>query len=291
MFKVFAFLKRNTKLLTHDEYRAGHVGYHCCNSRRLKNIRGYFINVWANGDLREGLGSLYDEIIRDEPEGFLDLWDGFPQVYFDNYECWTKASTPEPNRATEDGLTLDPDWSFADGPYLFDVVEDSGGQFRTYHTLLHETVVVPPERPEYKLTKLMQFFRRNPAISDDDFQVGVLGRYAQLTARLKGLHGYVVNFRDSDINAAINGFYPDEHWNFSKDGTKKRQEFYDLWDGAAELQFDSLDAFKAARSDPELHAELSALENELFDRFWYVEVDENIIILPNRDPAPEFYYR
>lgn len=290
MFKVFAFLKRNTKLLTHDEYRAGHVGYHCCNSRRLKDIRGYFVNVWANGDLRAGLGPLYGEITRNEPEGFLDLWDGFPQVYFDNYQSWTEAGTPEPNRATEDGLTLDPDWSLADGPFLFDVVEGST-EFRSYHTRLHETVVVPPERPEYKLTKLMQFFHRNPAISDDDFRDGLLNRYAQLTARLKGLHGYMVNFRDADINAAISGFYPDEHWNFSDEGTAQRQAFYDLWDGASELHFDSLDAFKDARSDPELHAELLELESKLFDRVWYVEVDENIIVMPNRDPAPDFYYR
>ena len=54
MYKVFAFLKRNPNL-THDEYRAGHVGYHCGQSRRLKNIRGYLVNVWANTPLRQQL--------------------------------------------------------------------------------------------------------------------------------------------------------------------------------------------------------------------------------------------
>ena len=59
MFKVFAFLKRNRLLLTHDEYRAGHVGFHCCNSRRLKNIRGYLVNIWSNETLQKKMGKKY----------------------------------------------------------------------------------------------------------------------------------------------------------------------------------------------------------------------------------------
>ena len=39
MYKIFAFLRRNTELLSLDEYRAGHVGYHCSHSRRLRGIR------------------------------------------------------------------------------------------------------------------------------------------------------------------------------------------------------------------------------------------------------------
>ena len=56
MFKVFAFLKRNTHLLSHDEYRAGHVGYHCGQSRRLKDIRGYLVNIWANISFHDKVG-------------------------------------------------------------------------------------------------------------------------------------------------------------------------------------------------------------------------------------------
>ena len=63
MYKVFAFLKRNPNL-THDEYRAGHVGYHCGQSRRLKNIRGYLVNVWANDPLEEKLGPTLGTEIR-----------------------------------------------------------------------------------------------------------------------------------------------------------------------------------------------------------------------------------
>ena len=135
MFKVFAFLKRNTELLSHDEYRAGHVGYHCCNSRRLKNIRGYLVNIWANETLKKKMGSAYDSISYNEPEGFLDLWDGFPEVYFDSRQDWISAATPEPNRATKDGLSIDDSWSLADGPFLFDRVEKNSDQFKSNHLL------------------------------------------------------------------------------------------------------------------------------------------------------------
>lgn len=291
MFKVFAFLKRNTKLLTHDEYRLGHVGYHCCNSRRLKGVRGYFVNIWSNADLRAKLGPLYNEITRNEPAGFKDEWDGFPEIYFDNQTAWTQASTPEPTRAMADGLVIDPDWNLSDGPFLFDAIEGTNGEFRSNHLHMEEHVIIPPERPEYKLTKFMQFYRRNPTLNDLDFRAGVLERYAPLSARLKGMHGYVVNFRDLDEEAAIRDFYPADSWRFSEEGTAFRHKFCSLFDGANELHFDSAAAFAAARANPQLHAELCALEQELFEAVWYVEVDENIIVMPNRDPAPDFYYR
>ena len=67
MFKVFAFLKRNNLLLTHDEYRAGHVGFHCCNSRRLKNIRGYLFNIWSNETLQKTMVKYYKTHTLTEP--------------------------------------------------------------------------------------------------------------------------------------------------------------------------------------------------------------------------------
>jgi hypothetical protein len=291
MYKVFAFLKRNTELVTHDEYRAGHVGYHCGHSRRLKGIRGYLVNIWSNNDLRQRLGPLYDEITRNEPVGFLDLWDGFPQVYFDSWDTWSNAATAEPNRATEEGLAVDPDWRLDDGPYLFDVIEGGDGEFRSHHLHMHEHRVLPVERPEHKITKLMQFFRRNPAIPEAAFQSAVLGRYAYLTARLRGLHGYTINFRDSDPEAAMRGFFADTSWGFSAAGRAHRQSFCALWDGAGEIFVDSVADFATARTDPELNLELLALERHLFEAIWYVEVDENVIVMPNRDPAPTFYYR
>ena len=76
MYKVFAFLKRHPQL-SHDEYRAGHVGYHCGQSRRLKNIRGYHVNIWANAPLAQTLPELVTTCSINPPEDFLDWWDGF----------------------------------------------------------------------------------------------------------------------------------------------------------------------------------------------------------------------
>ena len=170
MFKVFAFLRRNTSLLSHDEYRAGHIGYHCCNSRRLKNIRGYLVNIWSNTGIRSKIGKDYQKLTFNEPKGFLDLWDGFPQVYFDDISDWIEAATPEPNRATEEGLSIDPDWSLADGPFLFDPVTDSSTEFKSHHLHMIEEVIKPIERPEYKITKIVQFFKRSEHLNEQEFK-------------------------------------------------------------------------------------------------------------------------
>jgi hypothetical protein len=33
------------------------------------------------------------------------------------------------------------------------------------------------------------------------------------------------------------------------------------------------------------------MERDLFAANWIVEVDENLIVLPNRNPPPNFYFR
>ena len=33
------------------------------------------------------------------------------------------------------------------------------------------------------------------------------------------------------------------------------------------------------------------LQEKLFSSLWYFDVDENLIVLPNRDPSPDYYYR
>jgi len=163
VFKVFAFLKRNTALLSHDEYRAGHVGYHCGQSRRLKNIRGYLVNIWANTSLEEKAGAArYAEMTINEPEGFLDWWDGFPEVYFDDRESWVNALSLEPTRATADGLVVDPDWSLDDGPVLFDPAPGWPGQFKPCHLHMHERILLPVERAEHKGFKAVAFFKTCP---------------------------------------------------------------------------------------------------------------------------------
>ena len=291
MFKVFAFLKRNTKMLSHDEYRAGHVGYHCCNSRRLKNIRGYLVNIWANVPLEAKLGGSYHSIAFNEPENFTEWWDGFPEVYFDSSDDWVQAATCEPTRATEAGLVIDPDWSLADGPMLFDPVPGSPREFKSHHLHMHETVLKPVERPEFKMTKIIQFFKKNSQISREKFKAILSQDYLPKLSSLSSLRGLILNTRNKDIDQAIRGFYPASGWHFSDNGKEERTAFCSLWDGATELYFGTIEEFRSGRLGSPINSELLAIENVLFSSLWYVEVDENLIILPNRKPAPSFYFR
>jgi hypothetical protein len=290
MYKVFAFLKRNPNL-THDEYRAGHVGYHCGQSRRLKNIRGYLVNVWDNQPLAEKIGDLAGEIAFNQPDGFLDYWDGFPQVYFDDREAWVNARTVEPNRATADGLVVDPDWSLGDSPHLFMPVPGEPTQFRAHHLHMEEHVVVAVRRPEFRLTKLIQFFQKREGLTDAEFADRLLGEYAPLAGSMPGLWGYVANLRDADPEAAMRGFFAPDSWVFGEEGRALHGRFCSLWRGANELHFDSVEAFAAARRDDRVRDRLLELERELFSSMWHVEVDENLIVIPNRGPAPDFYFR
>ncbi len=290
MFKVYAFLKRNPNL-SHDEYRAGHVGYHCGQSRRLKNIRGYLVNIWANEPLRDKVGSWLDDVTRNEPDGFLDIWDGFPEVFFDDRQSWTEAREVEPNRAMAEGLVVDPDWDLGDSPHLFRPAPDDPGQFCAHHLHMLEFVALPVRRPEFKTTKIMHFFKRRAALEETEFARIWEQEYLPLAASMPGLRGYIGNLRDPDQEAALVNFFADDDWVFSADGTAERRAFCSLWDGASELFFNHATDFSAARGDARLAGKLDEMETALFDASWYVEVDENLIVNPNRDPAPDFYYR
>lgn len=290
MFKVFAFLKRNAGLLSHDEYRAGHVGYHCGQSRRLKDIRGYLVNIWSNTPFPARAGdAMAAELTINEPPRFLAWWDGFPEVYFDDQESWVNALTVEPNRVTQDGLVIDPDWSLADGPFLFDPVPDRPGEFKPCHIRVHEHILVPVERSESKGFKLVAFFRRQPDQARTTLDAAILGEYAEALTRLAKIRGCLLNFRDDDQDAAMRGFYPDDSWGHSDEGIAHRAAFCALWDGAIEYHFDAVEDFLAARRI--LNPTLKPMEEKLFEALWYVEVDENLVVLPNRDPAPDYYFR
>lgn len=287
MFKVFAFLKRNTALLSHDDYRAGHVGYHCGQSRRLKNIRGYLVNVWSNTPISERLGEeLVAQISLNTPSDFLEWWDGFPEVYFDDQQSWINATTLEPTRATAQGLTIDPDWSLDDGPRLFDPVPDRPGEFKPCHLLMHEHEVLPVERGEFKTFKLIQFFKLKDSQASTD---ALLQGYAPIVQSWRGCNGCLINFRDPDQDAAMRGFYGEHTWGHSAEGRAHRAEFCDYFDGAIEYHFSNVDAFVAARRASQ--AVLGAIDKKLMSACWYVEVDENLVVLPNRKPAPSYYYR
>lgn len=284
MFKVAAFVKRNEDLLTHDEYRAGHGGYHNSHSRRMRGMRGYCLNVRANDDLRTELGELCEVLEKGQPPQFDDFWDGFPIVYFDSMEAW-RSITPEPDRAGEHGLIEDEDWVPRDGAYLFQ------RPFLTFHQRLDESIAVPVERPEYKLTKIVQFFRFPASLASDERSQLVLGAYSQILGTLPGLHGCIVNVRDTDIDSAHIGFFPEDHYGFTDEGRAMRRQFCDLWNGFSELWFDSAADFAQARAHSVVADKLADLEDQLFEAVWYRKIDESVVIMPNRGKIPTFYYR
>lgn len=293
MFKVFAFLKRNTHLLSHDEYRAGHVGYHCGQSRRLKNIRGYLVNVWSNTPIEERLGKQWhDALSIHPPNDFLNWWDGFPEVFFDHREDWVTATTLEPTRATADGLVIDPDWSLSDGPQLFNPVADRPGEFQPCHLRMHEHVIRPVLRAEQKTFKLMQFFKLKQPEAEPNVSAAaqqLLSDYAPIISRWHNCNGAILNFRDSNREAAMDDFYKPDSWGHSPEGLAHRAAFCDYFDGAIEYHFQTPAAFLATRAADQ--ARLRALEEAHFSSCWYVEVDENLVVMPNRNPAPNFYFR
>jgi hypothetical protein len=288
MFKIFAFLKRNAAL-TRDEFRAGLIGYHAGHSRRMRGVRGYMVNIQSDRRTADTLRALHRELVWEEPAGFADEWDGFPAMWFDGPDGWRNSREPEKTRAMENGLAVDPDRSPTDGPFLFDPSPDGAG-YRSRPVRVEEIPVLPVERPERKLTKLVQFFRRNPAVDERAFRAGVI-RHAALAAGMAGLWGYTLNLRDPDEDAALRGVYPDGDWRLTGEGRDWRRAFTRQWDGAAELWFDDLAAFVAARTAADIHPALWTLERELFEAVWWAEVDESVVVMPNRDPAPAFYYR
>lgn len=282
MLKVFGFVKRNARL-THDEYRAGHVGHHNSFGRRLRHIRGYVLNVRSNRTSDDVLGPLAAIVTRGEPADFDERWDGWGQLLFDSLEDYLAARQGEPDRAAEGGLARDPRVATTggDGPYLY-----SGAPFQ-FH--VDEHVAVPVRRPESRLCKLAQFAKRPAHLAPEQFRAYWTGRHAALVSQLPGLRGYIVNFRTPlDV---MSGFFEPDSPAFTPEGAAEREAFYGQWDGIAELWFDRSEQFVAGRSSPELGARLDALEKELFDAVWYREVDETVVVVPNRAPAPPFYYR
>jgi hypothetical protein len=282
MLNVFGFVRRNSRL-THDEYRAAHVGYHNSFGRRLPNIRGYILNVWANRTVDESLGPLAAQITRGEPAGFNDMWDGWGQLMFDDLNSSLAGKSPARDRAGPDGLGFDPKVGDVggDGDHLY-----NGSPFQ-FHIAEH--IAVPVRRPERKLFKLVQFARKPDGMSHEEFRAIWTGRYAAQINRIPGLRGHIVNFRTG--LDAMTGFFPPSSEAFTEAGAVRRNAFFATWDGMAELWFDTPAQFAAGRTDPEIGPRLDAAEQDLFGAVFYREVDETIAVLPNRGVAPDFYYR
>jgi hypothetical protein len=282
MLKVFGFVRRNARL-THDEYRAAHVGYHNSYGRRLPGIRGYLLNVWSNRPVGESLGPLAARITRGEPADFESMTDGWGQLMFDDLASYLSGKSPSRDRAGPGGLGDDPKVGDVggDGDHLY-----SGSPFQ-FH--IDEHVARPVRRAERKAFKLVQFGKRPAGMSPEEFRSVWTGIYAANINSIPGLRGHVVNFRTGlDV---MTGFFPPGSEGFTEAGAARRQAFFDTWDGMAEMWFDRPDQFAAGRADPALSARLDPIERRLFASIFYREVDETVAVLPNRAPAPDFYYR
>lgn len=282
MLKVFGFTRRNPRL-SHDEYRACHVGYHNSYGRRLNNIRGYVLNVRANQSIEQTLGPAAKGLTGGDPPGFDDLWDAWGQLMFDSLDDYLAARTPARDRAGPDGLEDDPKVAMVggDGAHLY------GGSPFQFH--VSERVAMRVKRPERKIFKLIQFGKRNADITTEEFQAYWGGRYAALMNQIPGIRGHIINFR-TDLDVMTDFFEPEADA-FTPDGAAVRQSFYDTWDGIAELWFDTAEQFVDGRCGSALGDRLDAMEPELFASTFYREVDETVAVLPNRDPAPAFYHR
>jgi len=283
MLKVFGFVKRHPRL-SHDEYRAAHVGYHNSFGRRLNNIRGYLLNVASNRPVTQTLGAeLAQRLTKNEPADFDTQWDGWGQLMFDSLEDYLAARRPARDKPGEHGLEEDPGVAGVGGDfdYLY-----AGSPFQ-FH--VDEHVAKPVIRSERKLFKLVQFGKRPENLPPELFRAYWTGRYASHALTMPGLRGMIINLRTPlDV---MSGFFAEDAEGFTPAGIERRGSFYAGWDGIAEYWFDRPEQAVAARRDPAIDGPLSALEARLFAAVFYREVDETVAVLPKRDPPPPFYHR
>lgn len=279
-FKVFGFVRRNARL-THDEYRAAHVGYHNSFGRRLPNIRGYLLNVRANRALSEALGEdCVDQMTWGEPADFDDQWDGWGQLLFDSHADYLAARSPARDRAGPDGLGFDEGVAGVGGDFehLY-----SGSPFQ-FH--VEEHVCAEVMRPEHKLFKLAHFVKRQDSVSQADFDAAWVNSYAKLVGATPGLRGMIVNHRSAlDV---MTGFFAPDSEGFTAEGVERRNTFYSGWDSLIEYWFDDPDAYRNFRAET---PDLPGMEKELLAHSFYREVDETVAVMPNRLDAPDFYHR
>jgi hypothetical protein len=142
-----------------------------------------------------------------------------------------------------------------------------------------------------KISKIIQFFKKNPSISDKEFNNEFFNSYNKLFLNIPNIFGLTVNFRDKNINTAVKDFFPKSAWCFSEEGKKERKFFAELWDGITEIHVNRSEDFIREILRLSKKPGFIELQEKLFSSIWYVEVDENLIVLPNRDPSPDFYYR
>ena len=152
-------------------------------------------------------------------------------------------------------------------------------------------MVLPVSRPEKKICKIIQFFKKNSLLVDKEFKNEFLNSYNKLFLDIPNIVGLTVNFRDENIDAAVEKFFQKNAWCFSEEGKKERKIFAELWDGVTEIYVNNSEDFINGVLKLSKEKNFKELQEKLFSSLWYVEVDENLIVLPNRDPSPDYYFR
>lgn len=284
MFKVFGFVTKNNNL-THDEYRAGHVGYHNSFGRRLNNIRGYTLNVRSNQNITKDYNksSLVKEISFNEPNEFDNQWNGYGQLMFDKFEDYIIAKQPALDKAGPNGLELD-DMVAKVGDDFEHLYSGSPFQFN-----VNETIIKPVMRPERKLFKVTQFVKKNEVLSEILFNSYLKGAYSESLSKMDGLQGLIINQRTS-LDVMTNFFNPESEC-FSKAGAQRRERFYENWDIIIEYWFNNSDYFFSSRFNKNLLSFTKKFEEKYLKSSFYKEVDETVAVIPKRDIPPDYYFR
>ena len=284
MFKVFGFVTKNNNL-THDEYRAGHVGYHNSFGRRLNNIRGYTLNVRSNQNITKDYkkSSLVKEISFNEPNEFDNQWNGYGQLMFDKFEDYIIAKQPALDKAGPNGLELD-DMVAKVGDDFEHLYSGSPFQFN-----VNETIIKPVMRPERKLFKVTQFVKKNEVLSEILFNSYLKGAYSESLSKMDGLQGLIINQRTS-LDVMTNFFNPESEC-FSKAGAQRRERFYENWDIIIEYWFNNSDYFFSSRFNKNLLSFTKKFEEKYLKSSFYKEVDETVAVIPKRDIPPDYYFR
>ncbi|HVT00508.1 MAG TPA: EthD domain-containing protein [Solirubrobacterales bacterium] len=281
MHKIIGFCER-PPYLTHDQYREGHAGFHVSIARRLPKIRGYVNCVWAPGSDEKNLFAS-----DNPPDGFIKMWDGYSELWFDNEQDYYDSNAGEvEDRVGPDGmqsealnpvLAEDSEWLYIGIPYQFG---------------LEETEIVPVVRPERFITKIIQWGAKADGLSDEEFRKIWAEEYAPLYSKCDDLFGYTLNFTIPDESSDVREkFFKSEVWGETEAPAEvvRREKFMDPWDGMAHIWVENAAALEQFRSDAA--SELKPLEDKLFSRLWHNEVNETVGVIPRREAWPDVYVR
>ncbi|EED35787.1 hypothetical protein NOR51B_1734 [Luminiphilus syltensis NOR5-1B] len=267
--------------MSRDDYRAAHIGYHSSCVRRLKGLRGYLVNIRAESSTQDWIADTIAGPMGVERDDVATDWDGLSQLFFDSIADYRAARALVQDRPGPAGLERD--------ERLLDLGGDEAFLYSTppLSFAVDEHVVLPVRRPEHKVFKLVQLGRKKEGVSDHEFRSAWCTQYADQVRAAPGLLGYTVNF--PQLTDVKTDFYPPGSSVFSPQATERELDFHRRWDGYAELWFTTPEHFVDWRST--MHDALRPIEAEWFDHWCYVEVDETVVVLPDRSAAAPFYHR